>query len=70
MDLELATGVPPRKDMGSVEVLLDGDGVPPRLGVDRQTPVKIVSSRHTTYAGCDKKSYFNPFACVWCLLDP
>ena len=41
-------GVPPRKDMGPVEVLWHGDGVPPRCG---QTPVKTVPSRRTTYAG-------------------
>ena len=43
----------PRKDMGSVELLWDGDGVlhPP---VNRQTPVKTVPYRRTTYAGLNK----------------
>ena len=31
-DLGLVTGVPPRKDMGPVEVLWDRDGVSPRCG--------------------------------------
>ena len=35
-------GYPPRKDMGPVEVLWDGDAPPP--GVNRQTPVKTVPS--------------------------
>ena len=35
--------------MGPVKVLWDGNGVP--QGVDRQTPVKTVPSRRTTYAG-------------------
>ena len=39
-------GSPLEKDMGSVEVLWDGDGVPP--GVDRQISVKTVPSCHTT----------------------
>ena len=41
----------PRKDMGLVEVLWDGNGVTPLYPVDRQTPVKTVPSRRTTYAG-------------------
>ena len=51
-----------RKDMEQVEVLWDGDGVPPKghgtsgsimplPQVWRDTPVKIVPSRRTTYAG-------------------
>ena len=34
--------------MGTVAVLWDGDGIHPP-GVDRQTPVKTVPSRRTTY---------------------
>ena len=40
----------PRKDMGPVKVLWDGDGVTPP-GVDRWAPVKTVPSHGTTYAG-------------------
>ena len=43
------TGVPPGKHMGPVEVLWEGNGVPP--AVDRDTPVKTVPSRRSTYAG-------------------
>ena len=32
----------------------DLDGVPPPRNVNRQTPVKTVPSRHTTYAGGNK----------------
>ena len=39
-----------RNDMGPVEVLWDGDGVPPQ-GVDRHTSVKTVPPSRTTYAG-------------------
>ena len=49
-DLGPVTEVSPGKDMGPVEVLWDGDGVPPPPGVDRQTLVKTVPSRRTTYA--------------------
>ena len=53
-------GYPPRKDMGPVEVLWDGDGVtPPPPGVNRQTPVKTVPSRRTTYAGGNKTGHFH-----------
>ena len=48
-------GVLPRKDMGPVEVLWDGDEIPPP--VNRQTPVKTVPSRRTTYAGGNKVSH-------------
>ena len=43
----------PGKDMRPVEVLWDGDGVPP-LDVDRHTPVKTVPFRRNTYAGGNK----------------
>ena len=34
-----------------MEVLWDGDGVPPSPHVNRQTPVKTVPSRRTTFVG-------------------
>ena len=39
MNLGPVTGVPPRKDMGPVEILWDGDGVP-ALHLNRKIPVK------------------------------
>ena len=42
-------GVPPRKDMGPVEVFLDGDGgTPPPTWTDT---CENITSRRTTYAG-------------------
>ena len=38
------TGVPPGKGMGPVEVLWNGDWVPPWVWTDRQTPVKTIPS--------------------------
>ena len=41
-DLGPVTGVPPRKDMGPVEVLWDGDGVPP--GCELTNKLKLLPS--------------------------
>ena len=49
--------VPPGKDMGPVEALWDGYGVTPPPPMDRQTPVKTVPSRRTTYAGGKNKLF-------------
>ena len=56
-DLGPVSRVPPGKDMGPVEVLWDGQGVPhPR--VDRHIPVKTVPSRRITHAcGNEFKRY-------------
>ena len=39
----------PRKAMGPVEALWDGDGVPLWVWTDKQT--ENITSRHTSYAG-------------------
>ena len=54
-DMRPVTGIPPRKDMGPVEVLEMEMGYP-FLSVNRQKPVKIIPSRRTTYAGGNNTS--------------
>ena len=52
MSWDQSLGYPPRKDMGPVEVLWDGDRVHPPLPSGGQS--EYITSRRTTYAGGNK----------------
>ena len=56
-DLEPVTGVPPRKDMGPVEVLWDEDGAPPRCGWTNK-------SLHSPSLGCGRHTSRFPLCLV------
>ena len=60
-DLKPVTGVPAQKGHGTSGSIMGWRWVtppprPPPPGVDRQTPVKIVPSRRTTYAVCARSA--------------
>ena len=64
---DLGWGTPPaRPGMGYplYHPDLDGEPPPPPRNVNRQTPVKTVTSRHTTYAGGNKLKSGKPWLLV------